>query len=169
MPQPDPIKEDGPITIRYSLSRMEITSSFLRSILKSPRMLLVVAGPSLCAGAASLAASGALLRAHTGAVILNACGLALGVFCFFLLLVFIQAKTQERTLTVSAQGISTVIGSMRAIIPWSKIAMVKSVGRHVLIVRTTGNSFLIPMRAFDGTQTCAHFLELTQEWLRASR
>ena len=169
MPQVEPRNEEGPITIRYSLTRMEITGYFLRSIPKSPRMLLIVAGPSLFAGAASLAASGAPLRAHPDAVILNACGLALGVFCFFVFLVFIQAKSEERTLTASAQGISTFIGSRRANIPWTKIATVKSVGQHVLIVRTTGNSFLIPMRAFDGAQTYAQFLECAQEWLKVSR
>ena len=169
MPQVDPVREDGSITIRYALTRMEIAGYFLRSIPKSPRLLLIVAGSSLVAGAASLAANGATLRTRPGAAILDACGLGMAVFCFFLFLVFIQAKTQERTLTVSAQGISTAIGSMRAIIPWSKIATVKSVGQHVLIVRSTGNSFLVPLRAFDDEQTYAHFLELTQEWLAASR
>jgi hypothetical protein len=169
MPQLDPVNEEGPITIRYALTRMEITGYFLRSIPQSPRLLLIVIGSSLVAGAASLAASGASLRAHPGAAILNACGLALGVFCFFVFLVFIQAKTRERTLTVSAQGISTAIGATRATIPWSKIATVKSVGRHVLIVRTTGNSFLVPMRAFEDSRRYARFLEMTQEWLTASR
>lgn len=165
----DPAQPGPPITIKYTLTRMEIVRYFLRSLPESPRMLLIVVGSSLVAGAASLAASGQTLRTHPEGAILNACGLALGVFCFFVLLVFVQAKTRERTLSVSEKGIATWIGSARAAIPWTKISMVKSVGRHVLMVRSTGNSFLIPVRAFENTQQYERFLSVTREWLKASR
>lgn len=168
MPNDDSVKEGPLITISYSLTRMEIVGYFLRSLPKSPRMLLIVGGSSLLAGAVSLAASGPSLRTHMGEVILNSCGLAAGVFCFFVFLVFVQAKTQERTLSVAEDGISTRIGKMSATIPWAKIATVKNVGRHILIVRSTGNSFLIPVRAFQNTGDYARFLETAQEWLKAS-
>jgi hypothetical protein len=165
----DSVNAGPPITIKYTLTRMEIVGSFLRSIPKSPRTLLVVVGSSLLAGAISLAASGAALRTHSGGAILNACGLALGVFCFFVFMVFVQARTQERTLRVSPLGIATWIGTRSANIPWTKITTVKSVGRHLLIVRSTGNSFLIPMRAFRDTDQCTEFVEVTRSWLEASR
>ncbi len=156
------------ITIQYSLTRMEIVGYFLRSLPRSPRLLMIVFGSSLLAGFGSLAISTSLRRVAAGEI-LDAGGVALGFFCLFVLLVFVQAKTQERTLTVSEEGLSTWIGSMRATIAWTKIATVKSVGRHILIVRATGNSFLIPMRAFQGADQYARFLEVTQEWQRASR
>ena len=156
------------ITIKYSLTRMEIVGYFLRSLPKSPRMLFIVVGSSAVVGFCSLAI-GASYRRLTSGDVLNACGLALAAFCFFIFLVFIQAKTRERTLTVSEEGIATWIGSMRATIPRIKIAEVKGVGRHVLIVRSTGNSFFIPMRAFEGRDQYTQFLEVTGRWLRASR
>jgi hypothetical protein len=169
MPNDESSTQGLQITLKYSLTRMEIVRYFLRSLPQSPRLLLIVMGSSLIVGFSSLAVQGATLQRFTGGEILNACGLAAGVFCFFVFLVFIQAKTKERTLSVSEEGISTWIGTLRAAIPWAKIAAVKGVGQHVLIVRTTGNSFLIPLRAFGDEDQYDQFLKTTQHWLRASR
>ena len=168
MPNDGSMTQGSQITIKYSLTRMEIVGSFLRSLPKSPRMLFIVVGSSAIVGFGSLAIDASYRRLTSGDV-LDAGGMALAAFCFFVLLVFVQAKTRERTLTVSEEGIATWIGSMRATIPWTKIAAVKGVGRHVLIMRSTGNSFLVPMRAFEGTDQYTQFLEVTERWLRASR
>jgi hypothetical protein len=169
MPNDDSVNPSPTITIKYSLTRMEIVASFLRSLAKSPRLMLIVIGPSLLAGFGSLAISSATLRRLDAGNAVNACGLALGIFCLFIFLVFVQGKTQERTLTVSEEGLSTSIGKLHGTIPWARIAAVKSVGQHVLILRSTGNSFLIPARAFKGSQQYVQFLEITQVWLKASR
>lgn len=169
MPNDGSVTPNPPITIKYSLTRSEIVASFLRSLAKSPRLMLIVFGPSLVMGLGSLAISSALLRRLAAGNVVNACGLALGLFFFFIFLVFAQGKTQERTLSVSEEGISTSIGKLHGTIPWTKIATVKAVGNHVLILRSTGNSFLIPMRAFAEKDKFEQFLESAQRWLRASR
>jgi hypothetical protein len=169
MPREGPINQGPTITIQYSLTRLEIAGYFLRSLPKSPRLMAIVLGTSLAVGFVPLAIEGALARALTAGDILNCCGIALGVFSLFVFLVFIQGKTMERTLSVSGWGISTSIGNVRGAVPWTKIAAVKSVGKNVLLVGSTGNSFFVPMRAFEGSEQYVEFLRVTQEWLKSSR
>lgn len=73
-----------------------------------------------------------------------------GAFTFMPLWLFLRGKTSERTLTVSQNGISTQIGSMKGEIPWSKVKLVAKAHEHVLIVGASGNAFFIPGRAFEG-------------------
>ncbi len=77
---------------------------------------------------------------------------------------YIRGKTDERTLTVSPDGISTEIGSLRGQIPWSKVKLVNDTSSHVLIVGATGNAFLIPARAFQDSYQRSQFLMQIGHW-----
>jgi hypothetical protein len=88
----------------------------------------------------------------------------LGAVLFMPVGLFLRAKTDERTLTVSPEGISTEIGSLKGQIPWRKVDAVTDTGPHVLVVGTTGNAFFIPNRAFREPGQKAEFLALIERW-----
>jgi YcxB-like protein len=87
-----------------------------------------------------------------------------GAFTFMPLWLFLRGKTSERTLTVSQNGISTQIGSMKGEIPWSKVKLVAEADENVLIVGATGNAFFIPGRAFQSPDQKAQFIEQIMSW-----
>ena len=85
---------------------------------------------------------------------------------FFLLLawVFFRAKTSERILTISDQGIYTEIGQIRANYPCPKVKEVKDVQKYVLLVNRSGNAFFIPNRAFEDPEQRSQFLHESSRW-----
>ena len=87
-------------------------------------------------------------------------------FLLLLLWVFLRAKTKERTLSISEQGIHTDIGRIKADYPWTKVKQIKDVGQYLLVVNRAGNAFFIPNRAFTTAQARTEFLELANEWRR---
>lgn len=90
------------------------------------------------------------------------------MFCFVIAMVFVRGKTEERTLSVSEQGISTQIGSLDAQLPWTRVKEVKDSGTYILIVGRSGNSFFVPSRAFSGTRERAEFLSEIRRWHRTA-
>lgn len=156
------------MTIKYALTRTEIVRVFFASIGRSPRILTIVLVFSLLPGMASIAMALALGRTLITRDALFAVAWTLGMFCFVIAMVFVRGKTQERTLTVSAQGISTQIGSMDAQVPWSKVKEVKDSGTYILIVGRTGNSFFVPSRAFRGPEERDRFLSEIRLWHRTA-
>jgi hypothetical protein len=115
-------------------------------------------------GVLSLAIGGAFSRSITVGDAGRALAWAVGAFLFMPLLLFVRGKTEERTLSISAQGISTEIGSRRGEVPWGKVRLVEDAGRHVLIVGATGNAFLIPGRAFSGPEQQKQFVQEINSW-----
>ena len=87
-------------------------------------------------------------------------------FLLLLIWVFLRAKTKERTLSISEQGIQTEIGRIKADYPWTKVKQIKDVGQYLLVVNRAGNAFFIPNRAFTTAQARTEFLELANEWRR---
>jgi hypothetical protein len=51
-----------------------------------------------------------------------------GAFAFMPMWLFLRGKTSERTLTVSPDGISTQIGSLKGQVPWSKVRLAADAG-----------------------------------------
>ena len=92
----------------------------------------------------------------------------IGMFCFVIAMVFVRGKTEERTLSVSEQGISTQIGSLDAQLPWTRVKEVKDSGTYILIVGRSGNSFFVPSRAFSGTRERSEFLSEIRRWHRTA-
>lgn len=77
---------------------------------------------------------------------------SIGAFCFLLFWVFLRAKTKQRTLSITDQGIHTEIGTIKADSPWSTVKEVKDLGHYMLVVNRTGNAFFIPLRAFNDSE-----------------
>jgi hypothetical protein len=98
------------MTVRYSLTRLEVVRTYLFAISSSPRISLVVliicGWPGLVHLATKLSIAHSLVASDVFIVLLWA------VCMFFLLLgwVFFRAKTNERILTISDRGIYTEIG-----------------------------------------------------------
>ena len=153
------------MTIKYTLTRTELVRSYLQSMAGSARFRRTILIYSAAVGVFSLVVRGVLYRAVTSRDILAALAWMAGVFVFMPLWLFLRGKTAKRTLTVSAEGISTQIGSHKGDIPWSNVKVVADVSRHVLIiVGATGNAFLIPNRAFQGPDQRAQFLTQIDSW-----
>ena len=61
----------------------------------------------------------------------------------------VKFKSQERTLSIDEQGITTTIGHIAKSVPWKDIANV-SVNQDNLIIQNRNlNAFIIPQRAFE--------------------
>jgi hypothetical protein len=156
------------MTIKYALTRAEIVRAFLVGLSRSPRLLLIVMALSFWPGIVWLATKGAFARSFGIGDALAALEWAIGAFCFLVLWVFIRAKTSERTLSASEEGLSTTIGSLNGKVPWAKVKNVVDAGRYILIVGRSGNAFFIPTRAFSGSDQRTQFLSEIEGWRSTS-
>ena len=147
------------MTIKYTLTRGEIVRSYFRSLSSSPKFLSMILIYSVGLGLLTLAMGGAFSRSLTVGDKSRALSWAVGAFLFMPLWLFVRGKTEERTLSVSARGISTEIGARKGEVPWGKVRLVENAGRHVLIVGTTGNAFVVPGRAFTGPDKQTEFVQ----------
>jgi len=152
------------VTLRYTLTRIEIVRSYFQSLAASPKFLAMILIYSAAMGVFLLVVRGAFSRPLRLNDVIFALAWMLGVFSFMPLWLFIRGKTSERTLSISANGISTEIGSLKGQVPWGKVKIVTDARQHVLIVGTTGNAFIIPSRAFQGPDQRAQFIEQIQHW-----
>ena len=81
--------------------------------------------------------------------------IALSAACVLALIpgfVCLLAKTQERALRTSPEGIETSIGTQSARIPWTEITSVAAHAGFLVLTRQNGNSFVIPDRAFASAE-----------------
>ena len=146
------------MTIEYALTRTEIVKGYFRSLLSSPRYLTTILLYALGFSAAVMIASGALSR---NLALFDAIAALMAAVAFILILpviLFIRAKTSMRSLTVSSEGISTEIGSLKAHRPWCKIKIIQETSHYVLIAAANGNAFYIPVRAFSAPEQKAEFV-----------
>lgn len=152
------------MTIKYALSRAEIVRFFLQGLSKSPRLSLIVLICLVWPGFISLSTSGTFSRSLTVNDAKVVFAWMIGAFCLLVLLIFVRGKTDERTLSVSEQGISTQIGKLEGQCPWNKVRIVSDAGQYVLILGTSGNAFFIPNRAFSGPDEKTQFMNEIQGW-----
>ena len=155
------------MTIRYALTRAEIVRSFLQSVGNSPKVRAIILLYSAALGVLSLAVRGAFSRSISVLDATVALAWTAGAIVFKPLWLFIRAKTGERTLTVSPEGIATEIGRLKGEVPWSKVKLVTGMRRNVLIVGVTGSAFYIPSRAFSGPDQQALFMAQVNRWRNA--
>lgn len=155
---------ENQITIEYALTRSEVARSYFQAIRQSPeylRRIVVLAAicaiPQMCIRVFNS-------RHLGGAEILSAFIVFAAVLVLLPLGLFLTAKTDRRTLTISPDGISTYIGEKSGQIPWKSVKIVKDSGTFVLIARTTGNAFFIPDRAFISPDDRVHFVEQIGIW-----
>jgi hypothetical protein len=154
-------------TIRYSLTRSEVLRSFVRSVAVSPRFRLKIMLYSLLPAVCNLLLTLILERTLTKSDVLTAIALAGLTFMLFPILIAIRAKTSERTLTISKDGISTVIGKKNGQISWKTICIVSETPQFVLVARGNGNCFFIPNRAFSAVEERQHFMAELRGWMGA--
>jgi len=147
------------VTITYALTRAEIVRSYFQSLASSRKFLLRILVYCAALGLLHLIFSGSLSRPFQAHDLFVTLAWMLGVFAFIPTWLFLRGKTSERTLSVSSDGISTQIGSMKGQVPWGKVSLVADTSNHVLIVGTIGNAFFIPARAFQGPEHQAKFIE----------
>lgn len=150
--------------IRYSLTRAEVVRSFLQGLAKSPKLVARVLVYCLIAAILPMVISGAFIGGPTLVTSGSSILWTVGTFCLFLILLFATAKTAQRTMDVSEDGISTSIGKLRGLVDWGRIADVRDTGPHVLIVGRSGNSFFIPNRAFNSPDQKTQFISEICEW-----
>ena len=155
------------MTIRYSLTRLELVRTYLFVIPRSPRIGFVVLIICLWPGMVHIATKVLFSHSFEAGDVLY---VLLSVGCVFLLLlgwVFVRAKTGERTMSISDQGIQTEIGRRRATCSWGKVKQVRDLGGYILIVVRSGNAFFIPERAFTGATEKAEFLTAVDQYRNA--
>ncbi len=146
------------MTIEYSLTRTEIVHAHFKSLASSTRYLLIILLYVLLVSGATLVGRGVFSRPLTFTDWVIAVEAAVSFLVFFPVMLFIRAKTSKRSLTVSSEGISTEIGSLRGRIPWKKIKFISDTERYVIVSRTNGNAFFIPSRAFSSPEQKAEFI-----------
>jgi YcxB-like protein len=155
------------MTLKYALTRLEILRFFLMSLALSPRLLITVVTLCLFPGIVRLSVQGFMLPSVTVSDLIGDCYWTLWAFPLLLFLITVRGKTSERTLTVSEEGISTSIGSLKGQVSWSKIKTVRETTDYVLIARSSGNAFFVPERAFSGPGQKAQFLSDISRWRNA--
>jgi YcxB-like protein len=157
--------EEHFLTVEYALTRREIFRSFLHSVAASPRFRNTILLYSAALFVSVLLLHMAIARSLTLEDVITAA--IVSVF-FIPLWTSIRGKTATRTLTVSADGISTKIGELEGQVPWNKIKVITDTPQFVLIGRTNGNAFFIPNRAFSGPEHRLRFLTEIKNWAQAS-
>jgi len=153
------------MTIQYALTRSEIAGGFFRSLGSSPKYRRTILLYALLPGVAILAVDGILNRQVTVQDIITALVPTAAFAIFVPLMLYIRGKTSQRILTISTEGISTQIGSIKGEIPWKKIAVISDGNHFILVGRTNGNAFFIPSRAFSSPEHQAEFVAEVRNFL----
>lgn len=146
---------------------MRFCGRFCVSLAESPRYRSTIILYSIAVGASTLLIRATPLRSVTVKDAIAAVATAAGVLVFMALWVFIRAKTGQRTLTISQDGISTEIGRLKGKIPWKTVKIIKETPEFVLVSRTNGNAFFIPHRAFSGIEHQRGFVTALKDWMQA--
>lgn len=152
------------MTIEYALTRIEIIQGFFQSLRSSPKYLSTILLYSLGMSGIALISTGAFSRAFAFSDVFTALAGAVGFMILLPLILFIRGKTSTRSVTISSEGISTTIGSLKGQIPWRKIKVISETDRYVLIAGANGNAFFVPSRAFSDAEHKALFLAEIKNW-----
>ncbi len=150
--------------IRYRIKRFDLVRAYFYNLRHSARTRLVVLGASAVIFAFQLftraLAHGQLLLPN----LLYAAAWALAVILVIPVLNYITAKTQQRTLSINADGIETKIGHQEGTIPWASVDSIAAAGDRVVITRKSANFFTIPARAFKSEDERQAFLNLAKKY-----
>lgn len=157
------------MTVKYALTRSEIAISYLRSLVASSKFRTKIILYSLAPAVLNLLITLFFERTLTRADLLDAAMFAGFVFILFPVELFVLGKTAERTLTISKDGISTVIGKKRGQISWKKISILSESPQFILIADVNGNSFFIPNRAFPAVEDRQFFMTELRNWAAGER
>ncbi len=158
------------MTVTYALTRIEVASNFVRSLTVSRRFALKIFGMTILLGFfvfleffRRTSSVGSTWTSDIGFIFL----VAIGCFPLLPVMAYLTAKTSQRTLIVSADGVFTEIASRQQQTPWSKFEFVQDTDRFFLLVRKNGNAYFIPNRAFNGPEERDRFSSSIRSWLAA--
>jgi hypothetical protein len=94
---------------------------------------------------------------------------ALLVFAFFVVYPQLAFKSQERVLTAGPDGIESSIGEKHGQHTWHDIDSIVDKGDAIsIVIKHTGNAFVIPARAFTDMRERTAFLEAITAWHQAA-
>jgi hypothetical protein len=151
------------MTIQYSVTPNEVTKSYIQQLRYSSafriRILTFAVLIFLIYFLTKLLRQGFRLSDLIVALLLGC-----GVIILLPLTSRLLTKPQQRTLTISQEGIQTSIGAQTGTIPWAKVADVVDDGDYIFVIGRTGNSFLIPSRAFASSGQRNAFLEMLAKY-----
>jgi hypothetical protein len=117
--------------------------------------LLVIVAAFVGAILASLTNHGA---ASVGRVLANAIPFSAAAIAFMIFYPQLRFKAEERSLSLSAEGVATVIGKQSAIFPWNEISSVEEDGEFVILSNFKNCAFVVPQRAFANPDERQEFL-----------
>jgi YcxB-like protein len=152
------------MTITYALTRTEIVRGFFRSLRSSPKYLTIILFYALGMSIFALAITGAFSRPLTPRDAIIVFAAAAGFLFLLPIVLFIRGKTSNRSFTVTPEGISTEIGTIRAQISWQKIKVISVTDSCILIARVNGNAFYVPDRAFSSPEHKVEFVDRIKGW-----
>ncbi len=152
------------MTVRYALSRREVASGYFygwrySSVFRGRMLILLV-----LLGALSLVSPYLQRHSLDSSDIATGAIWAVAVIVIMPVFMALTAKTDERVLTLAAEGIRTSIGQQTGTFPWSTIAFVRDAGPFVLIGRTSMNLCLVPTRAFVDQHAREQFITEARAW-----
>jgi len=76
----------------------------------------------------------------------------------------IRFKPTVRTLTIDADGITTVIGAISGTRRWAEIRSIEQSEGAIVITGVNKNAFVVPERAFPDKNERQQFFELARNW-----
>jgi hypothetical protein len=95
---------------------------------------------------------------HPLSGILVSNGLAVGALAFMAIYPQLRFKPERRSLVLNDNGLSTKIGRKTGSRSWREIKSVAEEMGYVVITAKNRNAFIIPPRAFDGSEERDNFL-----------
>jgi hypothetical protein len=157
------------MTISYTLSRGEIVAVFWRSIILMPGFGLRMIGAAFIISVFAvidlfrLSATDGPVRILISILLVMIVALLL-----FSVLPLLEGKT-PRTLTIDSEGIWVDIGSTTTLTPWWNIGGIREMARYVFIKNGDSKPYVVPDRAFQGSQEREAFIAAIEGQLAKRR
>jgi hypothetical protein len=155
------------LTLRYRSSRAEVWRWYWRAWLRPKGLWRYHAVIFACVAAIILGP-----RAQPGPLkgqdVFAALAFASAALIFLAAWPQIRFKSQERVLTLDERGVSTVIGSLSASVPWNRVVSIDVDNDTIVITGKNGNAFIVPNRAFPGDLDRAEVIRIIRDWHHAS-
>lgn len=156
----DTVPDSGTHTLRYRSSRADIWRMYWRAWRKKLWVIHVIAAAEI-----AWLCSDNSLHSMAGWFALWLAIVVAG-FAAFPQILF---KPQERTLVLTPEGWSTIIGRKSGAMSWTAICGLVDTPEELLIVGNHGNAMVVPQRAFADASHRAVVIADLRHWFVASR
>jgi hypothetical protein len=80
----------------------------------------------------------------------------------------LRFKSALRTLTISAEGVVTAVGSISGSRPWKDIRSIEESNGTIVITSINMNALIVPERAFSNINERKQFYEAARQWHSAA-